>query len=190
MSFIEVDIKTYKEKADEWIKKYSEYSKELLDINKAENEEIEAVDSNRFTDAYDAYVEKHPDRVRHFKELRKVLKERYGSYSSYYNCPYYCVVHNKAELDELVPESKRGEKSNYKYNVKYFNDFTGKKLQDECHKDVHGDFIGIAVFVDQEYFLIKDDKTGREKFLLCVDFFYGERYELPYTIVENGKDYI
>lgn len=182
MSFIEVDIKTYKEKVDEWIKKYSEYSKELLDINKAENEEIETFDSNRSTDAYETYVEEHPDRVKYFEEQRKLLKERYGSYSSYYNCPYYCVVHNKEELDELIPKDKQDKKSNYKYNIKYLKDFTGKRIQDDCHIDVHGSFIGIAFFIDQDYFLIKDDNTKREMFLMNVSL-YSEKKELPYTIV-------
>lgn len=188
----EVDIKTYKEEKEKFLKIFCEYQNELVEINKAEHAEIESIELEKFTDKFDEYCEKFPDRVEFYKQQRKELKEKYGEYSSYYNCPYYCVVHNKKELDELLninEDSVLGEISNYDYWLRDL-EYVGVDLQDECHKDVHGKCIGIAFFIDQDYYLIVDEKTKREQFLLCMCPYDEVEQEPPYRIVENGKDYL
>ena len=188
---IKVTIKEFKEKREEWISKYSKYSDKLVKINKAENSDINAMPEEKFTDKFDSYCKNYPEKVKKYKEERNKLKKEFGDYSSYYNCPYYCVVHNKKELEEFyndVPEDKKGEGSGYYYNSQGLKKFKNKILQDECHKDVHGKFIGIAFYIDQDYWLIKDEKTNNEKFLLNADYFYGKREERSYNIVTTPND--
>ena len=190
MDAVEVDIKTYKEEKEKYLEKYSEYLDEVVKINKSEHAEIESIELENFTDKYKEYCDKFPERVEYYKNLRKELKEKYGEYSSYYNCPYYCVVHNKEELDELLSdEYKNREDSNYHYLLKDL-EYIGRDLQDECHKDVHGKCIGMAFFIDQDYYLIVDEKTKREEFLLCICPYEEVEQEPSYRIVTNGKDYL
>ena len=186
----QVDIKTYREEKEKYLEKFCEYQYELAEINKAENAEIDAIQLEKFTDKYEEYCDKFPEKVEYYKNLRKELKERYGEHSSYYNCPYYCVVHDKKELDELIDDKyKNNEDSNYNYWLRDL-EYVGQDLQDECHKDVHGKCIGMAFFVDQDYYLIIDEKTKREKFLLCIRPYEEVEQESSYRIVTNGKDYL
>ena len=124
----EVDAKTYKEKTEEWLAHYAKYTEELVNINKAEHEEIETIKLEKFTEKFDEFVSKFPERATMYEEQRKKLKVIYGYYSSLHYCPYYCVVHSKEELDELTPENKRGEYSNYAFHLNGLENFTSGKL--------------------------------------------------------------
>lgn len=186
MNFVKLDIPAYKEKTKEWVKLNAEYTKGIVAINKAEHEEIERV----YNGDDDVYFNDHRDRVEYYENQREALLEKYGEYSSYHFCPYYCVVSNREELDELLSErQKNNEHSNYYYWLRDL-DFVGKDLQDECHKDVHGKCLGLAFFIDQDYYLIVDEKTQKEKFCLCTCPYEEIANELSYKIVTNGKDYI
>lgn len=188
---IEVTIKEFKEKREEWIIKYSEYLNKLAVINKAETADINAMPEEKYIDKFELYCKNYPESVQNYKANREALKQEFGEYSSYDNCPFYCIVHNKKELDEYysnVPENERGEGSAYYYNLKGLEKFKNKVIQDECHRDVHGKFIGIAFYIDQDYWIIKDEKTNKEKMFLNADYFYGDREERSYNIVTTLDD--
>ena len=192
-NWIEVTIKEFKEKREEWLEHYSKYSHYLTQINLQESTEIKSVPYEKFTDKFESYCKNYPEKVKKYKEKREALKKQFGEYSSLYNCPYYCVIHNEQELEEYYkdfPKEKKGEHSNYFYNKQGLAKFTGKIIQDEGRPEFYGPFIGIAFFIDQEYWMIQDKRTGKEKFFINADYFYGEREERSYNIVENGKDYI
>lgn len=190
----EVSIQEFDKIAEEYIKIYSQYCDELVEINKAENAEIDTMTGDGFKSKFEEYVQKFPDHLNNYKNQREELKKKYGKHSSYYNCDYYCVVHTEDEVNEYYknyPDEKKGDGSGYKHNLEAVKKFKGKYLQDAYHSDVYGKFIGIAFFIDQDYYLIYDKNRKIRKFLLSVEELDKKpKKELPYTLVENGKDYL
>jgi len=187
-----VNIKEYTRKTEYWIKKYSEYMDKLAAINISENKDIEELCGKPHLNYWSEFKEKYPEKVEERKKQRKALKEEYGEYSSYYNCPYYCVATNKKELDELFNEcykdSNRGKDSMYQHTLKALKEMKGKMYQDECNKDAYGKFIGMAFFIDQDYYCLKD-KDG--KVILALNVCpYNVLQHRSYKIVENEKGYI
>ena len=164
----------------------------LAAINIAENKDIEELCGKPHLQYWSEFEEKYPEKVEERKKQRKALKKEYGGYSSYYNCPYYCVATNKKELDELFNEcykdSNRGEGSMYKHALKELKEMKGKIYQDECDKDAYGKFIGMAFFIDQDYYCL-EDKDGKVALALNVCP-YNVWDHRSYKIVTNGKDYL
>lgn len=189
MAWKKVSIEEYKKHIDEYAKEHCKYLDEITAINKEEHAIIDSMECDNEHDKFDEYCKKYPEKLQMYKDMRNAAKEKWGEYSSYYNCPYYCVVTNKKELDELYKGRNKNDNDNYKYHIKYIKQWYGKKIQDECHKDVYGKCIGEAFFIDQSYWIILDEKTGKEKFALCIKKFdiWDHR---SYRIVTNGKDYI
>ena len=192
VKFQRVSIKEYTEKTEYWLKKYSEYMDKLAAINIAENNDIEELCGKPYLNYWSEFEEKYPEKVEERKKQRKILKEEYGGYSSYYNCPYYCIARNEKELDELYTvcykDSNRGEGSLYQHNLKSLKEMMGKMYQDDCNKDVYGKFIGMAFFIDQDYYCLKD-KKGEISLVLNVSEYKPEDHR-SYVIVENGRDYL
>lgn len=190
IKFQQVRIKEYIEKTKYWLKRHSEYMDKLADINVAEKQEI----INEFGKSigyWDDYKAKYPEKVKERQEQRDKLKEEYGEYTSYFNCPYYCLATNKKELDELYniyyKDSNRGEGSSYQHNLKSIKEMKGRLYQDDCNPETYGRFIGIAFFIDQDYYCLKD-KRGNVALVLNVSPFNVWDHK-SYRIVTNGQDY-
>lgn len=191
-----VSIEEFKEKTDAFLKKYAEYMDKLANINIAENKEIEKLVGKPHLNYWDEYKEKYPEKVEERKKLRKQLKEEYGEYTSYYNCPYYCVITNTKELYELFKErltagdkDLKSKDSIYNYHKHTMKKFIGKKVQNEMGEEIYGKCIGVAFFVDQDYWCVMDEKTGREEFCMYVQPFNIWDHRC-WRIVENGRDYL
>lgn len=185
MKFTKLSIKDYKEKTEAFLKKYAEYMDKLASINKAEHNDIEKLANNN----WDEYKEKYPEKVEEREQLRKQLREEYGEYISYYNCPYYCVITNKDELDNVCDEDAKNSKSSwYTHALNIVNNDIGKKFQDEHEVEICGICKGVAHFIDEIYYYIID-KNNNYHFALSVKPF-NEQDHLSYKMVENGKDYI
>lgn len=191
-NFQRVSIKEYIEKTEYWIKKYSEYMDKLVAINTAENKDIEKLCGKPHLNYWDEFEEKYPEKVKERQAQRDKLKEEYDGYSSYYNCPYYCLATNEKELNELFNEcyknSKRGKNSMYQHTLKALKEMKGKIYQDECNKDAYGKFIGMAFFIDQDYYCL-ENKDGKVTLALNVCP-YNVWDHRSYKIVTNGKDYL
>ncbi len=195
MGAIKVSIQEFKEKTNEYLKIYSEYMHKLAKINIAEKAEINSIQCDE-KDKFDEYCKQFPEHVEKYKKQRKDLKEEYGDYSSYYNCPYYCLVTNTKELYELFKErleagdeDLKSENSIYNYNKRTMKKFVGKKVQNEYGKDIYGKCIGVAFFIDQDYWCVLDEKTDREEFCMHIQPFNIWDHRC-WRIVENGKDYL
>lgn len=191
MKFVKLGIEEYKEKTDAFLKKYAEYMNKLANINIAENKEIEELVGKPHLDYWNEYKEKYPEKVKERVQLRKQLKEKYGKYTSYYNCPYYCVIKNKDELDKICDNEEtknRNSKSSwYAHALNIINDID-KKFQDEYEVKIYGICKGVACFIDEIYYYLID-KNNNYHFTLRVKPF-NEQDHMPYKMVENGKDYI
>lgn len=193
MNAIKVSIQEFKEKTSAYLDKYWEYMEKVADINRAEKAEIEAMECSD-NDKFDEYRKQFPEHVEEYKKQRKELKDEYGEYSSYYNCPYYCIITNLKELDELYKdrlddENVKSENSLYNYLKRTLKKWVGKKAQTQIGEDVYGICKGVAFFIDQDYWYLIDEKTGKEKFCLHIEP-YNVWDHRSYRIVENGKDYL
>jgi len=186
MKFIKLSIEEYQEKTDAFLKKYEEYMNKLASINKAEYNDIEKLANNEWNE----YKEKLPEKVEEYKQLRKQLREKYGEYTSYYNCPYYCVITNKDELDKICDdeEAKNSKTSWYAHALNIINNDIGMKFQDEHEVEICGICKGVAHFIDEMYYFLIDENNNYY-FALSVKP-YNKQDHMPYKIVENGKDYI
>lgn len=189
MKFVKLNIEEYQEKTDAFLKKYAEYMDKLANINITENKEIEELVGKPHLDYWDKYKEKYPEKVEEHKQLRKQLREEYGEYTSYYNCPYYCVITNKDELDKICDdeETKKSKSSWYAHALNIVNNDIGKKFQDRHEFEISGICKGIAHFIDETYYYLVDENNNYH-FALSVKPF-NEQDNMPYKMVENGKDY-
>ena len=187
MSWQKVSIEEYRKHVAEYVKEHCKYLNEIVAINKEENAIIDSMECDNKDDKFDEYCKKYPEKEKMFKNRRNDAKKRWGEYSSYYNFPYYCIVSNKKELDELYKD--RDKDNNYNYHLENIKKWFGKKIQDECHIEVYGKCIGEAFFIDQSYWAILDEKTNEEKFALNIKKFNIWDHR-SYRIVTNGKDYI
>lgn len=190
MKFVKLNIEEYKEKTDAFLKKYAEYMDKLASINIAENKEIEELVGKPYLDYLAQYKEKYPEKVEEHKQLRKCLKEEYGEYSSYYNCPYYCVISTKDELDKICndEEAKNSKTSWYAHALNIINNNIGKKFQNEHEIEICGICKGVAHFIDEIYYYLVDENNNYH-FALSVKPF-NKQDHMTYKMVENGKDYI
>ena len=185
---IKLSIEDYKEKTKAFLKKYTEYMDKLANINIAENKEIEELVGKPHLEYWDKYKEKYQKNVEEYKQLRKQLKEEYGEYTSYSNCPYYCVITNKDELDKICDDEKikKSKTSWYAHALNIINNDIGKNFQDAYETKTYGVCKGVAHFIDEIYYYLVDENNNYH-FALRVKPF---KDQLPYKIVENGKDYI
>ena len=179
-----VSISRYKRECDAFLKKHSQYLDELAEINKAENKIVDAMPGNIHRDRWDLYCERHPDKVQEAEKARKSLKEKYGNYSNFYACPYYCVITKVEQLERVVPKSK----DNYKYWKADIEKWHGKMVQ-SYRKGEWGRFVGLAFFLDDVYFLFKNPITGQE-YISYEIYIYDKWDHRDWRIVENGKDYL
>ena len=189
MKFVKLNIEDYQEKTGAFLKKYAEYIDNLANINIAENKEIEELIGKPYLDYWVEYKEKYPEKIEEYKQLRKQLKEEYGEYSNDFNCPYYCVITNKDELDKICDdeEAKNSKTSWYAHALNIINNDIGKKFQDEDEVEICGICKGIALFIDEIYYYLID-KNNNYHFALSVKPFINQNH-LSYKMVENGKDY-
>jgi len=195
MDAIKVSIQEFKEKTKAYLERHFEYMEKVANINRAEKAEINAMECDD-SDKFDEYCKKFPEHVEEYKKQREDLKKEYGEYSSYYNCPYYCIVTNTKELYELFKDRlKAGDKdlksknSVYNYHRRTLKKWVGKKVQNEIGEDVYGICKGVAFFIDQDYWCVLDEKTGREEFCMHIQPFNIWDHRC-WRIVENGKDYL
>lgn len=190
--FQQISIKEYTEKTEYWLKKYSEYMDKLAAINTLERTEIENEFGKPSFGHWDEFATKYPEKVKEYHKQRVALKDEYGEYSSYYHCPYYCLATNEDELNELYnlcyKDSNRDEHSSYQHNLKALREMIGKIYQDGCDPEVYGKFIGMAFFIDQDYYCLKD-KKGNISLVLNVSEYKPQDHR-SYCIVENGRDYL
>jgi len=186
MKFIKLSIEEYKEKTDAFLKKYAEYMDKLAFINKAEHNDIEKLANNE----WDEFKEKYPEKVKEYKNRRKALYDEYGIYTSYFKCPYYCVITNKDELDKICDdeEAKNSKSSWYAHALNIINNDINKKFQDKDEVKIYGICKGVAHFIDEIYYFLID-KNNNYHFALSVKS-YNKWDHMSYKIVENGKDYI
>jgi len=180
-----VSIERYKKECEIWLKEHNKYLDELAAINVAENKEVDAMPGSIHRDRWDLYCENHFDKVQSAEQARKALKEKYGNYSSFYACPYYCVITKVEDLEKVVPKTE----NNYKYWKENIEKWHGKMMQSSYRKGRWGRFIGLAFFLDEVYFLFKNPKTGEEFIDLSVEP-YNKWDHRDWRIVENGKDYL
>ena len=193
MNAQKVTIQEFKKYTKSHLDKHAKYLDKLAAINKAENAEIAAIDCEEKY-KFSEYCKQFPEHVENYKKQRKELEDEYGIYSSYYTCPYYCMITTLKELDELYSdrmddEHVKSENSSYNYHKRNFKKFVGKKLQNEIGRDIYGKCIGIAYFIDESYWCILDEQTNREEFCLHVRpvNIWDHRC---WRIVENGRDYL
>mgnify|MGYP003571242102 CR=1 FL=1 len=165
MKFVKLNIEDYKEKTEAFLEKYAEYLDKLAVINKSEETDIKKLANNE----WDEYKEKYPEKVEECEQLRKQLKEEYGEYSSYFNCPYYCVITNKDELDKICDdeEAKKSKSSWYAHVLNIIDNNIGKKFQDEHKDEICGICKGVAYFIDEIYYYLID-KNNNYHFALNV----------------------
>ena len=185
-----VNSDEYKKVCDIYMRKYCRYLDELAKINKAENKECEKLIEGEGDHhaKWDKFEERYPEKVAARQKERETLKEKYGKYSSYYNCPVYFLATSVAKIEEII---KPGE-ANHDSCVNNLKKWKGKKVQSDYDKSVYGYCIGLGFTIDEIYYVIKDEQTGREGFELSISP-YDKRDHQPkrsYYIVTNGKDYL
>ena len=186
MKFVKLSIEEYQEKTKAFLKKYAEYMDKLAMINESEKTDIKKLANNEWSE----YKEKYPEKVEERKQLRKQLSEEYGKYTSYYNCPYYCVITNKDELDKICDdeEIKKSKTSWYAHALNIVNNDIGKKFQDKHEGEICGICKGLVHFIDEIYYYLIDENNNYH-FALSVKP-YNKWDHMSYKMVENGKDYI
>jgi len=179
-----VSISRYKRECNAFLKKHNQYLDELAAINTEEKKAVEMMPYLTHYERWDKYCEKHFDKVQAAEQARKALKEKYGNYSNFYACPYYCVITNVEQLERIVPKNK----DNYKYWKADIEKWHGKMVQ-SYRKGEWGKFVGLAFFLDDTYFLFKNPITGKE-YISFEIYVYNKWDHRDWRIVENGKDYI
>lgn len=179
-----VSISRYIRETKAFLKKHNQYLDELAVINVAESKEVDAMPYPTHHERWDKYCDQHIDKVKSAEKARKELKKKYGNYSSFYACPYYCVITKVEQLERVVPK----DKNNYKHYKESIEKWHGKMVQ-SCRKGEWGRFIGLAFFLDDVYFLFKNPKTG-EEFISFDISEYNKWDHRDWRIVENGKDYL
>lgn len=183
-------MKTPRISIDEWIEKrndfykmHDEYLCELKKINIKENEEIDFFIEQRLCTDVDDYLNKYKDNVDKREKEREMLKSVYGIYYSSLDYPYYCIVSDTEGLDKVVDKSS----PNYRIFANYIQKWRLKRAQNECRSEQVGLCIGLAFFVDDVYFALKNEKDGTLYFCLNICEYKPEE---KYKIVTNGKDYL
>lgn len=186
MKFIKLSIEEYQEKTEAFLKKYAEYMDKLASINISEKKDIKELCNNNWGE----FKEKYPEKVKEYKNCRKTLYDEYGIYTSYFKCPYYCVITTKEELDKICDdeEAKNSKSSWYVHALNIINNDIGKKFQDEHEVEICGICKGVAHFIDEIYYYLID-KNNNYHFALSVKP-YNKWDHISYKIVENRKDYI
>ena len=179
-----VSISRYLRETKAFLEKHYSYMDELAKINVAESEAVDKMPYPTHHERWDKYCEQHMDKVQAAEKARKALKEKYGNYSSFYACPYYCVITKVEQLERVIAKNK----DNYKYWKADIEKWHGKMVQ-SYRKGEWGRFVGLAFFLDDVYFLFKNPKTGKE-YIEFEIYDYNKWDHRDWRVVENGKDYI
>jgi len=171
MNFRELCTDDYLKEQTSFFNKYNEYLKKLAAINKAENLMF---DNGTITDDIEKENECRRDE----------LKKEYEGYNDYYCTDFFCWM-TYENIDKLIEGN----------NNKYFREdlkLVGEKVQTDT--DIYGILIGIAVMVDDVYFVIDDECTDRYQWVSAVGGikpFEGDNIkDHKYHVVSNDKGYL
>ncbi|WQJ53687.1 MAG: hypothetical protein [Wendovervirus sonii] len=167
----ELSLKEYRNEEKAFFKIYNEYIKKLCAINAEENA---LYDSSAWTDEIRDKYEK----------MREDLKKEYPNHNDHYNTDFFCWMTYK---NVHILSSKE--------NVKYFKKdlrMVGKKVQSNAGDSIYGKLKGIAVMVDDVYFVIDNEVTGKEQWISAVIGvrLFNINEHRSWKVVTNNKGYL
>lgn len=162
----------YLKECESFWERYTEYLDNLKEINREEK----GIPAKEYTKGNEKYYNKQ----------RNKLKKEYEGYNDIYHTDFYCYM-NLSNIDKLI-----GFGDNYKSFRKDLA-MVGKKVQSNVTPDkTYGILKGIAVRIDDVYFVVEDESTKEESWIsaVCGVSLFDKKSHRSYTIVENGKDYL
>lgn len=125
----------------EWYKIHGEYIKKLVAINREENE---LYDNGTLTD----------EMSKEYEEKRKQLIQEYPNHHDRYkSANFYCLL-NRNNIDQLIADECNGPIFKKELNL------VGK-LVETVWGNTYGKLVGIAVTIEDAYYVIEDHKTKK-----------------------------
>jgi len=166
----ELNTEDFLKESDAYFAKFNEYLDKICEINIAEN-----VFFNNGT-ITDEMIEEN-------EKKREAVRKEYEGYDDYYHTDFFCWM-----TYENVNKLSSGN------NIKYFKrdmKMIGKKVETNTG-DIYGILKGIAVMVDDAYFVVDDEVSGKQRWLSAIIAVkpYDEVAHRGWQIVSNDKGYL
>lgn len=153
----QLDTEQYLKESNYFVKQYGKFLEEEAKIIKQEDE----IYNQSSAEEQEQWIK---GKGAHFEELYKQLSEKFGCYSSLYSSDFYCLL-TLENIDALIGKNT----ANYKYFKRDIKKFIGKKVETPIKSyGYYGICVGIAVMVDDIYFLIKQIDTKQIKMVSAV----------------------